>query len=172
MLKLVVASKDYLDQVKIIVDEFKTVDNVEIIPGSGQVEAYLDDLNLWVEKHDWFRKGVDLDHRYVPCTQFLLLDNDDVVGFFSMRHDLNDHLRNIGGHIGYSIRPSARRKGYASEGLKLCLNELKKLGVEEALVTCSSTNEASKKTILKCGGVFEGSSKVDAEIIERYIIKI
>lgn len=70
----------------------------------------------------------------------------------NIRHDLNEHLMNAGGHIGYGIRPSARGNRYAVTMLALALEKAKELGISRALVVCDSDNIASKKTIIQNGG--------------------
>ena len=92
----------------------------------------------------------------VHATQFWITDDDDtLVGFLHMRHTLNDHLLDRGGHVGYGIRPTRRREGHASRALALALDALRGVGVERALVTCDDDNEASARTIISCGGVLE-----------------
>lgn len=80
---------------------------------------------------------------------------DDVIGFLHLRHRLNDFLLAQGGHIGYSIRPSYRRRGHASAALGLGLREAAALGIDTALVTCDNDNAASRRTIEVNGGVLE-----------------
>ena len=94
-------------------------------------------------------------------TQFLTVREADnkLVGMLQVRHTLNDYLRQFGGHIGYSVRPSERRKGYATEqlrqGLLWCREEL---GLDKVMITCYDTNEPSRRTILKAGGIYEGTA--------------
>ena len=78
------------------------------------------------------------------------------------------------GHIGYSIHPDERRKGYATEQLRLSLLEARKLGLNKVLVTCDKENIASAKTIQKVGGVLENEviSADGKEIVQRYWIEI
>ncbi|UDY24523.1 GNAT family N-acetyltransferase [Nocardioides sp. Kera G14] len=92
----------------------------------------------------------------VHATQFWVTDDEDrLVGFLHMRHELNENLIDRGGHVGYGIRPSRRREGHASAALGLALEHLKALGVDRVLVTCDDDNVASAHTIESQGGVME-----------------
>ncbi len=104
-------------------------------------------------------RGENLPNDWVSYSTFWLIDNDEFIGDTHIRHTLNDHLRNIGGHIGYTIRPSKRKQGYGTKILKLALIEAKKLGIDFALITCDETNIGSKKIIEKNGGIFEKASE-------------
>lgn len=86
---------------------------------------------------------------------YWITDDAEVVGFVSIRHDLNDFLLRVGGHIGYSVRPSRRRRGYAKAGLALALERCRELGIERVLVTCDDDNIGSYRTIEGAGGVLE-----------------
>lgn len=95
----------------------------------------------------------------VPATQFMLVRKDDnkVLGFLQVRHEFNDYLSKFGGHIGYSVRPSERRNGYAKEMLKMALPYCKEIGLDKILITCIDGNIGSEKTILANGGVYEST---------------
>lgn len=94
----------------------------------------------------------------VACTYFWVLEDgpaDEVVGFLAVRHALDEFLLEQGGHIGYSVRPSARGRGHASRALRLGLAHAAGLGLERVLLTCDPDNLASQRTIERAGGVYE-----------------
>lgn len=88
-------------------------------------------------------------------TLFLVNAESRVCGAISIRHELTPHLLDFGGHIGAGIRPSERRKGYATQMLAMALPVARSLGIERALWTCTHDNIGSMKTVLACGGVLE-----------------
>ncbi|QIM21598.1 GNAT family N-acetyltransferase [Phycicoccus sp. HDW14] len=95
---------------------------------------------------------------HVPCTFFWVVDDadpDTYLGSLSIRHRLTPFLLEVGGHIGYSVRPSARRRGVATEALRLALPEAGALGIDPVLVTCDTDNEGSARVIEGNGGVLE-----------------
>ncbi len=106
---------------------------------------------------------------FVPSTLYFLVDQRDyILGALHFRHELNERLLNDGGHIGYGIRPSERRKGYASLMLGLALEMIKEKGYKKLLICCDEVNIASARTIEKNGGVLENIVKVDGELTKRY----
>ena len=94
---------------------------------------------------------------YVPCTYLWIVDGDTFLGSLAIRHELNDFLLNEGGHIGYSVRPSARRRGHAAQALADALPAAQELGISRVLVTCDEDNAGSRATIEKNGGIYEDS---------------
>ncbi|MDQ6777308.1 MAG: GNAT family N-acetyltransferase [Actinomycetota bacterium] len=101
------------------------------------------------------RRGVQLPADRVPAT-FLVAEVDGVlVGRTSIRHELNDHLAAVGGHIGYGVRPGYRRRGYATEILRQSLIIARAEGVDRVLLTCEEGNGASAAVIERFGGVLE-----------------
>lgn len=95
----------------------------------------------------------------VQATQFICVRKSDnkLVGMIQVRHRFNEYLEKYAGHIGYSIRPSERRKGYAKEMLKIALPFCKKIGLNKVLISCIDGNKGSEKTILANGGVYEST---------------
>jgi predicted acetyltransferase len=109
----------------------------------------------------------------VPSTEFWIIDeNGKYCGRISLRHTLNEYLRNFGGHIGYDIIPSERGHNYATNALELCLKEAKKVGLNEVLVTCDDDNIPSIKTIEKNGGILQDKVKNDGVLTRRYHIRL
>jgi predicted acetyltransferase len=95
---------------------------------------------------------------HVPCTFFWIEDDadpDTYLGSISVRHGLTPFLLEVGGHIGYSVRPSARRRGVATQALRLVLPHAADLGIDPALLTCDVDNVASARVIEANGGVLE-----------------
>lgn len=91
----------------------------------------------------------------VHADSYWVTEDQIVIGFLQLRHTLNDYLRETGGHIGYSIRPSYRRRGHATRALGLALDRARVLELGRVLVTCDGDNFASIKTIESARGVLE-----------------
>ena len=111
----------------------------------------------------------------VPDTTLFCLDKDRniFVGAVNIRHYLNEGLLQCGGHIGDGIRPTERRKGYATAMIALALEKCRELGIERVLMTCNTDNPASAKTIMKNGGVLENEViNEDGEPEQRYWIDL
>lgn len=95
-------------------------------------------------------------------TYWGVLDGETVVGRIVLRHHLTDSLKEFGGHVGYEVRPSFRRRGVAKEMLKMLLETPKARELGRILLTCAPSNEASNRTILANGGVLEKTAYVAA----------
>ncbi len=111
----------------------------------------------------------------VSDSVFFLLDEerDRLLGAVNIRHYLSESLLKEGGHIGDGIRPSERRKGYATEMVRLALIECRKLGIDRVLMTCEKSNIGSAKSIIRNGGVLENEFvNSDGEIEQRYWITL
>ena len=92
---------------------------------------------------------------HVPATTLWWIDGREYLGRLTIRHRLTPHLRDVGGHIGYDVRPSARKRGHATGMLAAALPVARGLGIDRVLVTCDDHNIASRKVIEANGGVLE-----------------
>lgn len=111
----------------------------------------------------------------VPDSTFFLLDTERnrLLGAVNIRHYLNDYLLREGGHIGDGIRPSERRKGYATKMIALALTECRKLGITRVLLVCDKDNIGSAKSIIRNGGVLENEFTDDEGAVnQRYWITL
>jgi predicted acetyltransferase len=108
---------------------------------------------------DWLRSQVleetPRPDGFVPSTTLWWVADDDYLGRLAIRHRLTPRLLDLGGHIGYDVRPTARRRGHATAMLRAALPLAHRLGIESALLTCDEDNIASRKVIEANGGVFE-----------------
>lgn len=94
------------------------------------------------------------------------------MGAVNIRHYLNDKLFETGGHIGDGIRPSERRKGYATAMIGLALEECRKLGIDRVLICCDKDNIGSAKSIQRNGGVLENEVEENGNSVQRYWIEL
>ena len=124
------------------------------------------DYEAWLAGNQDMEMGLQLPEGWVPSIQLVGFAEDEAVGFLNLRLRLNDYLLNQGGHIGYSVRPSARGKGYAKDMLQQGLELARTKNIEQVLVTCSENNSASRAVIVANGGQLEDVR----EGIERYWI--
>jgi predicted acetyltransferase len=92
---------------------------------------------------------------YVPSTSLWWVEGEEYLGRIAIRHRLTERLLEVGGHIGYDVRPSARRRGHATAMLAAALPMARELGIESALLTCDVDNVGSRKVIEHNGGVLE-----------------
>lgn len=130
-----------------------------------------EDFDRLLEQLEHLQKGIQLKENTVSSSTYWLINADrEVVGAVNIRHRLNDRLRQIGGHIGYGIRPSRRKQGYATELLRQALVIAKGMNLEHALLTCDKDNIGSAKTIVKNGGILDSVEIVDGVEIQRYWI--
>ena len=123
----------------------------------------------WLETNMQKEMGINLPENRVPSIQFVSFDDvGRALGFLNLRLRLNEGLLNYAGHIGYSIRPSERGKGYAKETLRQGLQVAKEKNIKRTLVTCSVNNPASRAVILANGGLLEDVRNG----VERYWIEV
>lgn len=119
-------------------------------------------------------KGIDLPDGIVPSEIYFLVDDNSkyLIGAIDIRHYLNEYLLKYGGNIGYGIRPSERKKGYATEMLYLALEECKTKGLSKVLITCFKSSVASANTIIKNSGILENEIAESGNVKQRYWIQL
>lgn len=175
---LVKPTLDYEESAIEYINEFYEYNSQ--IHGTGGLDIA---LKKGISYEDWLSNSIkmyDKEYAYskgkVPAiTYFLVRKNDNrIVGTIDLRLELNDYLRNYGGHIGYSIRPTERRKGYNKINLYLCLLEAQKKGLEKVLITCANYNIGSRNSIKSFDGVLEKTTydESDGETMELYWIDL
>lgn len=131
------------------------------------------DTKDWVENLELYKSKDTVPNNFVPAHTFIAIKDNKIVGIINARHELNEYLANFGGHIGYSVSPSERKKGYAKQMVLFALDFYKnELNKDKVLLTCDKENIASKKTIIACGGILENCVKEDDSFTERYWINL
>lgn len=142
--------------------------------GTGSLRRREDPAD-WIADNELCSRQETVPKNFVPATQLVCLNKEGkIVGMIQVRHALNDYLAKYGGHIGYSVHPDERCKGYASQMLSDVLPYCREIGLERVLVTCDTVNEGSRRTIIRNGGVYENTVHEPGEDvdIERYWISL
>jgi predicted acetyltransferase len=150
----------YGDSIRSFVREFADAGE-ELVP--WVLAGLGDDVEAYVTTLERQSRGQSLEEGHVPHSTFWLLDGaGEIVAVSNLRHRLNAFLREVGGHIGFGVRPSARRQGFATEVLRCTLAEARKLGIDRAFLTCDKGNIGSEKAIVNNGGVLQDEVWSDA----------
>lgn len=154
-MQLIEPTMEYEKQIREYRKEF--IDGgATIISGAGPLWK-LDDPKEWVEQSATLKSWDTVPEGFVPAVQYIFVREDDkkIVGTVNVRPTLNEWLEAYGGHIGYAVAPSERRKGYATHMLRETLRKCRELGMDKVLITCEDSNEASRRTIVANGGAYE-----------------
>lgn len=175
-LKLVKPDKKYLPSIYEAIAEYKSAPSkYEISAVKKMIAAEKDNFADYFATIQKNSSGIGLNPGYVPNTIYWLVNNNQYIGTFDLRHYLTPNLEQTGGHIAYQIRPSAQRKGFAYNGLKLCLEKAHDMNIEQVLVTCDAENIASygvmHKVMSEMGGYEDEPIKTDNLIEKRVWIK-
>ena len=173
-MKLIEPTMEYERQIFAYRKEF--LDNGDSMDGTGELRRFSNPQE-WIEYSNCCKNPLTVPQGKVCATQYIFLREEDqkIVGMIDIRHYFNDYLEKFGGNIGYSVAPSERRKGYATQMLKLALLKCRQLGLDKVLITCIKGNEGSRRTIINNGGEYESTvydSKEEKAYIERYWINL
>ena len=131
------------------------------------LESISADFDAFVQILQDHKDRAKIPPERVPDTDYWLYEGKTFIGHLSLRYELNDYLKRIGGHIGYQILPSKRRMGYGKEILRLGLAKARAIGLRCVLVTCDETNIGSKKIIEANGGQLENAIFIEGEPIRK-----
>ena len=155
-LLFIIPSADYLEEIRAYRQEF--LDEGGSMDGAGPLRRF-DDPAEWLRWTERCQNPATVPEDIVQATQFICVRESDnrLVGMLQVRHTFNDYLEKYAGHIGYSVRPSERQKGYAKWMLRQGLDFCRTIGLTRVLVCCKVENEASRRTILSNGGVYENT---------------
>ncbi|MBS4535325.1 GNAT family N-acetyltransferase [Clostridium sp. D2Q-14] len=170
-LRLVLPTLEYKEKLMEYKREFiENRDSMDGTAGLRTSETFEDWYSAFCDnlKEETVRDGL------VPAATYMAISINDgsLIGMIDIRHRLNDYLLNFGGHIGFSIRKSERKQGYATEMLALGLAECIKLNIKKVLITCDKDNVASAKTIINNGGILENEIPEGDRITQRYWITL
>ena len=172
-LLFVLPSIEYMEEIRAYRQEF--LDAGDSMDGAGPLRRF-DDPAAWLQVVESYMQPETLPADMVQATQFICVRESDrkLVGMLQVRHYFNDYLKKYAGHIGYSVRPSERRKGYATWMLRQGLDFCRTIGLTRVLVCCRVENEASRRTILANGGVYESTvTETERNIeLQRYWIDL
>ncbi|MBR2240694.1 MAG: GNAT family N-acetyltransferase [Clostridia bacterium] len=172
-LRFEVPSKKRKQEALDYIKEFKEYNSA--INGSGGLDRYIDNYEGWLEKLEQDYVRIPNEEKVPARTYFLVRNSDDrIVGMINIRLALNEKLRNYGGNIGYSIRPTERKKGYNKINLYLGLKICQEYGIKEVLMDCDKDNLGSAKTMQAFGAILTREYYCDRDncIVQDYIIDV
>lgn len=162
--------KEYESEAKDFKQEF--FDHGESVINGSELLDQMDSYDEWLKSVTDNTSPDTVNPLWVVTdTYFAFDDNDRIVGIIDLRHELNDFLKDFG-NCGYSVRPSERRKGYATQMLGLMVRRAGEVGINRLQLSVERSNEPSIKTITKNGGRYERSFTFEGEEADIYMIDI
>ena len=160
--------KEYEPKAVAFKQEF--IENGETTINGSELLDQMDSYDEWLKSVTENISPDTVNPAWVVTDTYFAFDEDDnIVGIIDLRHELNDFLKDFG-NCGYSVRPSERRKGYATEMLKLILERASQIGMGKIQLSVERSNEASVKTITKNSGKYERSFTFEGEEADVFMI--
>ncbi len=170
MITLKRPAKEYGSEALAFKQEF--IDNGESTINGSELLDQMDSYDEWLKSVTDNISSDTVNPSWVVTDTYFAFDDDDrIVGIIDLRHELNDFLKDFG-NSGYSVRPSERRKGYATQMLGLIIRRAAEIGMDRLQLSVERSNELSVKTILKNGGKYERSFTFEGEEADVYMIDI
>lgn len=173
-IKLTKPTIQYGDDIMSFRDELISAGEEDGFDGCGGLQNYTT-AEEWLKYLAIMENEETCPDGRVPSDVYIAvrITDNKIVGIIDLRHHINHPILSVwGGHIGYTVRPSERKKGYAKEMLRLNLQNCRNRGIDKVLLTCDKNNIASEKTIIANGGVFENEVEVGSESIKRFWITL
>ena len=169
--RLIEPAEDMAEEYVAYAQEFRDADEPFI---QGELDQANGDTPSLIKQWRDHAAAPNLPEGFVPCSRYWLVRGRRILATSRLRHRLTEALEDDGGHIGYEVRPSERRKGYATCLLAMTLEAARQLGLHRALLTCHVDNLPSRRTIEKNGGQLasQGISKRSGQPILRFWIDL
>lgn len=168
---LIKPDMSYIDDITSFRQEM--LDANSSMDGTGPLRR-MENIVDWLDFNQSLENKDTVPQNWVSTEQYIYVRESDnkIIGMIQFRHYFNDYIEKYAGHIGYSIRPNERRKGYAKKMLSDCLQRCKDFGLKNILISCIHGNEGSKRTITANGGIYESIVFCEADDVhlERYWI--
>ena len=156
-------------------EDFRALAEEFIAAGDDRYKEPITDFEAFIQLCTDEAVGRNLASARVPQSTFWLVRNEQrILACSRLRHTLNPYLEEVGGHIGYDVRPSERRRGYGTQTLTLTLDKAREIGLKRVLITADSSNIASWRVIEKTGGVLHSESicRETGELLRKYWIEL
>lgn len=147
-------------------------DNNEMIINGSELFDKTNSYEDWLKSITDNANAKTVNPNWVVTDTFFAVDeNERIIGIIDLRRELNDFLKDFG-NSGYSVRPSERSKGYATEMLRQLLNVAKEIGLQKLQLSVERNNQASIKTIIRNGGIYERSFEFEGSPADIYVIAL
>lgn len=173
-IKLIKPTMEYAEDIMQFRQEILDAKDPDAFAGCGNLEECTT-AQQWIDTISLMENQETCPEGRVSANIFIAVRTSDnkIVGVIDLRHHLGNPVLSLwGGHFGYIVRPSERKKGHAREMVRQNLEKCKELGLHEVMITCNRSNIASERTILANGGVFEKEVLVDGEFTKRFWVTI